>query len=114
MYVGPSMTSQSAVGFELRFPRPFVAPACAPGCLISLAGGAASFDALGQGYRSPGAFYASPDGTTYFGTLYVRAPASNRNTSIRLSVSFPIILQKLIVPKKRAHISCPVKYHGEL
>ena len=74
-YSGPAMNAQSAVKFELRFPEPFLAPACAPGCLISLSGGDASFDALAQGYQTAGTFFASQDAMTYFGTLYVRALA---------------------------------------
>lgn len=49
---------------------------CAPGCLISLSGGDASFDALAQGYQTAGTFFASQDAMTYFGILYVRALAS--------------------------------------
>lgn len=76
-FSGPNYTSQTIVNFQLAFPQPFVAPACAPDCLFRLTGGDVSFDPAAQGYMAgmSESFYPSTDGMTYYGTLYVR-PAS--------------------------------------
>jgi hypothetical protein len=73
VYSGPSQSSQTVVNFQLAFPQPFAAPACAPGCLLSLSGGGASFNPAAAGYM-PGVsinFYPSAEGMTYYGTIYV-------------------------------------------
>lgn len=68
---GPIVSSRTIVPIVIQFPAPYEAPACAPGCILSLAdmagAGSASFDPTEAGYGESRTtiFIASDDKMTY-------------------------------------------------